>query len=224
MTTSRQPRARSSRGAAPSATGTHDQHLAVAAQVGADAVAGVERLVGARERLRPAGAQGERLADQRELGGVSAAPSAAAARVEVDRAAVVRVHQREVLELVAAVDVRDAGGGELEQQLAERGAAAGLATRSTAGRSRARKPSSSSRPRAQRLDAPLVVLVLVDPGGLELGLAQRLLEEAVEAVQRLDRVGAEQGLQDEEAAPGSGARRAPSGGRRRPSPRAATAP
>ena len=39
---------------------------------------------------------------------------------------------------------------------------------------------------------------------LQLGLAQRLLEVAVEALERLDRVGAEQRLQDEEAGDGVG--------------------
>ena len=43
---------------------------------------------------------------------------------EVDGPAVVGVDERAVLDLVAAVDVRDAGDGELERELAERGAAA----------------------------------------------------------------------------------------------------
>src|SRR4051794_7346068 len=174
-----------------------DEHLAVPAQVGTDAVAGVQSLVGAGERLRAALAQGERRADEGELRrGVR---EGGTARAEVHGAAVVGVHEREVLQLVAAVDVGDAGRRELEQRLAEGGAAAGLDDARAQRVEVATKAVVVEQPPRPALHALLVLLVLVDPVRRELRLPQGLLQVAVEAVQRLDRVGAEQRLEHQEA-------------------------
>ncbi len=93
-----------------------------------------ERVVGAGEGLGAAGAEGEGAADQVELdvgavdrGAGVEGREGGAALVEVDRAAVVGVDHREAPELVALVDVGDAGRGEFEQELADGGALAALA-------------------------------------------------------------------------------------------------
>ena len=87
------------------------EHLA-AAQERDRPRAGVERLVGARERLRAGAAQHERAHDQPQLARLVGRRGAAADLVEqraaplpVDRPAVVGVHQREREQLVALVDV-----------------------------------------------------------------------------------------------------------------------
>ena len=91
------------------ADGDDDQHLAPAGE-GADAVGpGVDRLVVAP--AKPRGAARAAPSASRislSLGGGRRA-SAAGAGAEVDRAAVVGVDERAVLDLVAAVDVGDAG-------------------------------------------------------------------------------------------------------------------
>ena len=122
--TSRQPRG--SRTSASLAYRRRGQHLA-AAHVCADAGPKVDRLVRAGERCRPLGAQRERLPGHVELERLVGRLGAAAkrsecftARVPVDRPTVVGVDEREILELVAAVDVRHAGRRQLSSSWAER--------------------------------------------------------------------------------------------------------
>ena len=115
-----------------------------------DVLARLDRRVGAGERLRPPRAQRERARDQQQLrvdvlAAARSAASAVAPRVPVDRAAVVGVDEREQRQLVAVVDVGQARHGELEQQLAERGALAGARRpRPRTGRSRRGTPAARS--------------------------------------------------------------------------------
>ena len=89
----------------------------------------LQRLVVARERLRPPRAQRAAAGGRARASRPPAArrrpraraSSSRAALLPVDRAPVVRVHERERGQLVALVDVGHAGHGELQRGLAQRG-------------------------------------------------------------------------------------------------------
>ncbi len=128
------------------------------------------------------------------FGGGSA--SAVATRLPVDRAAVVGVHQGQAEQLVALVDVGDARHGQLEQELAERGAVAGLRDLALEGLEVAQELAVGEQGPREALDRRLVLDVGRDPRGVLLGLAHRLLEVGLEALGR-DRPDAQQRLEDE---------------------------
>ena len=128
----------------------------------------------------------------------SASSSVAAPR-PVDRPAVVGVDEREGEQLVALVDVGHARDGQLEQQLAERGAVAGRghARRRTA-RSRRGTAGARAAPRAKRLTAASCASSGLDPVRRALGLAQRLLDVGLQPL-AVDRPGADERLEEEVA-------------------------
>ena len=126
-----------------------------------------------------------------------------AARLPVDRAAVVGVDQRQAQQLVALVDVGDARHGQLEQELAERGAVAGLRDLALERLERAQEVAVGEQRAREPLDRGLVRLVRLDPGRVHLGLAQRLLEVGLEPLDG-DRPHAEQRLEDEQLLDGVG--------------------
>ena len=187
------------------AHGDAHEHVA-AAQERARARPGLDRLVGAGERVRPARAQRQQRARSATSLSVSrpapapparSSSSSARRRSQSTGRRLSGSTSESAEQLVALVDVGHARHGQLEQR---------------AGRARRRSPASatsaangSKSPRngsvvveraAERLDAPLPVRVRLDPVRRALGLAQRLLHVGLEAL-GLDRPGADERLEDE---------------------------
>src|SRR3954447_15323801 len=182
-----------------------DEHLGLTAGKGAHPGPGLDGRVGAGERPRAAGAQGERAPDHEQLerlavgrGAVTQGGERGTARLPVDGPPIVGVDERERAQLVAVVDVGDPRHRQLEQELAERCALARARDLLREGvEVRAERLVVIERA-AERLHRALVRLVGLDPVRRPLRLPQCLLHVGLEPV-GLDRPGAHQGLEDEVA-------------------------
>ena len=141
-----------------------DEHVG-APDEGADTWTEVDRLVGAVERVWSPGPQLERLPRHvqllrllRRLGAGLQLLQQALAALPADRPAVVGVDQRQRFELVALVEVRDAGTRQLQEQLPQRDPPAERAETLDVGEQRA----------AVLLDPPLRIQVRLEPARVRL--------------------------------------------------------
>ena len=184
--------------------GHGDEHIA-SAHERAGRGAGVDRLIGAGERLGAPRAKPEQPQRREQLPGLGVGRGAAhepaqhrLAPVEVDRPAVVGVDERPERELVALVHVGDPGSGELEHELAERGA---LADRRHPARERlevGQERLVGVQRAAEASDRVLPIGVRSGPVGVPLGLAERLLHVRLDPL-GTDRPGADERLKQEVA-------------------------
>ena len=145
-------------------------------------------------------AQGQEQLARGRIGRRSAhqAPQHGLAPVPVDRTTVVGVDEGAEGQLVALVDVGDAGHGELEHELPVGGAVAGHGQVAHEGPEVVAEALVAIQLGDEARHGLLPLLVAVHPGGVALGLAQRLLHVGLHTL-LLDRPRSGQGLEDEVA-------------------------